>query len=273
MPVAIITGSGTHALPGFEQARTEPVSTPYGEVEISTGAFAGVEVLHLSRHGAGHARLSNHVTHRANIWALHALGASAVVACTACGAVDPTLSLGGLVVFDDLHFISNRLADGALCTFFDTPGEAGRGHWILHGGPFSPAVRAALVAGAAESGHFARDGGTYGHVDGPRFNTPSEIASLAACGVAAVSQTAGPETVLCGELELPYGLIGFVTDHANEVIPGEPTPVSTLASLMASSTAVFADVVAVAVRRLAQAPPTDPAAALAGVMLRFDRRD
>ena len=283
MPVAIITGSGTYALPGFERAQSEPVPTPYGEVDVSSGAFAGVDVLHVSRHGTGHPRLSNHVRHRANIWALHSLGASAVVACTACGAVDPTLSLGQLVVFDDLHFISNRLPDGSLCTFFDTPGEPGRGHWVLHGGPFSAAVRAALLAGAAESGHAARDGGTYGHVDGPRFNTPSEIASLAACGVVAVSQTGGPETVLCGELELPYGLIGFVTDHANEVIPGDPTPVSTLASLMGSSTAVFADVLEVAVRRLADLPtgsaasvgtagaPVTPAAvSSAGVMLRFD---
>ena len=87
-----------------------------------------------------------------------------------------------------------------------------------------------------------RDGGAYGHVDGPRFNTPTEIAQLAACGVVAVSQTGGPETVLCGELELPYGLIGFVTDYANEVRPGEPTPVATLIELMGSSTAVFADV-------------------------------
>jgi purine nucleoside phosphorylase len=273
MPVAIITGSGTHALPGFESAARQPVATPYGEVEVSSGRFAGVDVLHVSRHGAGHARLSNHVTHRANIWALHSLGASAVVACTACGATDPTLSLGGLVVFDDLHFISNRLPDGSLCSFFDTPGEPGRGHWVLHGGPFSAEIRTALLAGAADSGHAARDGGAYGHVDGPRFNTPSEIASLARCGVVAVSQTAGPETVLCGELELPYGLIGFVTDHANEVIPGEPTPVSTLASLMGSSTAVFADVLAVAVRRLAEAADTGSAASPAGVMLRFDARD
>ncbi|MFZ0385932.1 MAG: MTAP family purine nucleoside phosphorylase [Solirubrobacteraceae bacterium] len=272
MSVAIITGSGTHALPGFEQARAEPVSTPYGEVGVSSGQFAGVDVLHVSRHGAGHARLSNQVLHRANIWALHSLGASAVIACTACGAVDPTLSLGELVVFDDLHFISNRLPDGSLCTFFDTPGESGRGHWVLHGGPFAPALQKALVVGAAESGHPARDGGTYGHVDGPRFNTPSEIASLAACGVVAVSQTAGPETVLCGELELPYALIGFVTDHANEVIPGEPTPVSMLESLMASSSAVFADVLELAVRRVADAQRSGSTVTPAGFVLRFDPR-
>ena len=60
----------------------------------------------------------------------------------------------------------------------------------------------------------------------------------------AVSQTGGPETVLCGELELPYALIGFVTDYANEVMPGRPTPVAKLIELMGSSPEVFADVLA-----------------------------
>ena len=201
-----------------------------------------------------HVRLSNSVPHRADIWALHELGATAVIGCTACGAVDPSLELGSLVVFDDLHFISNRLPDGSLCTFFAQPGDPRRGHWILHGGPFSAGVRAALLAGAAQSGHEARDGGTYGHVDGPRFNTPAEIGQLAACGVIAVSQTGGPETVLCGELDLPFALMGFVTDYANEVVPGEPTPVTTLVALMGASPAVFADVLTLAVRRLADEP-------------------
>ena len=34
--------------------------------------------------------------------------------------------LGGLVVFDDLHFPSNRLADGSLCTLFTSPEVPGR---------------------------------------------------------------------------------------------------------------------------------------------------
>ncbi|MGA2011362.1 MAG: MTAP family purine nucleoside phosphorylase [Solirubrobacteraceae bacterium] len=267
MAVAIITGSGTHALPGFAGDPAIRHETPFGAVEVSRGTFAGAEVLHLSRHGAGHVRLSNHVLHRADIWALHDLGASAVIGCTACGAVDPSLELGSLIVFDDLHFASNRLPDGSLCTFFAEPGDARRGHWILDGGPFSPGVRAALLAGAAESGRPARDGGTYGHVDGPRFNTPTEIAQLAACGVAAVSQTGGPETVLCGELELPFALIGFVTDYANEVIPGATTPVATLIELMGKSPAAFADVLAPAVNRLAHAPP-----APGGTMFRLEQR-
>jgi purine nucleoside phosphorylase len=264
MSVGIITGSGTYALPTFEDSGTEDVATPFGTASVTRGTYAGVDALHVSRHGAGHVRLSNQVMHRANIWALKQLGATTVIGCTACGAVDPTIELGSLIVFDDLHFISNRLPDGSLCTFFSEPGDPARAHWILHGGPFSAELRSALVAGAAGVGHAFRDGGVYGHVDGPRFNTPTEIAQLAACGVTAVSQTGGPETVLCGELELPYALIGFATDYANEVVPGEPTPVSMLVELMGRSSAVFAEVLAAALPALAEFPPS-----AAGTVYRF----
>jgi purine nucleoside phosphorylase len=241
------------------------VQTPFGQAMVSAGRF-GADVLHISRHGAGHVRLSNQVTHRANIWALKELGASCVIACTACGAVDPTLALGSLIVFDDLHFISNRLPDGTLCTFFTEPRDPARGHWILHGGPFSAELRSALVAAAEHARHPVRDGGTYGHVDGPRFNTPTEIAQLAACGVSAVSQTGGPEAVLSGELELPFALIGFVTDYANEVRPGDPTPVAQLIELMGQSPAVFADVLRGAIERIESRSPV-----AAGSVYRFEQ--
>jgi purine nucleoside phosphorylase len=264
MPVGIITGSGTYALTEFKDAQTTTVTTPYGDAWVTRGTYAEAEVLHVSRHGAGHVRLSNHVTHRANIWALKELGASAVIGCTACGAVDGSLPLGSLVVFDDLHFLSNRLPDGSLCTFFSEPDDPARAHWILHGSPYSAEVRSVLAAAALEAGHPVRELGTYGHVDGPRFNTPTEIAQLRDCGVTAVSQTGGPETVLCGELELAYGLIGFVTDYANEVKPGATTPVSELIALMGQSTGVFADVLSRAVPALASASPRP-----AGTVYRF----
>lgn len=266
MAIGIITGSGTYALPGFEDTEEVGVKTPFGSASVTRGTYAAVPALHVSRHGPGHARLSNHVSHRANVWALREMGAQAVIGCTACGAVDLQVALGSLIVFDDLHFPVNRLPDGSLCTFFAEPGDPDRGHWILHGGPYSDGVRAALLEGAAASGHAARDGGTYGHVDGPRFNTPTEIAQLAASGVTAVSQTGGPETVLCGELELPYALIGFATDYANEVRPGDPTPVATLVELMGASTAVFGDVLRGALPRLSTRPATP-----AGTVYRFEQ--
>jgi purine nucleoside phosphorylase len=263
MAIGILTGSGTYALPGFAGEGPAPVSTPWGEALVSTGTWAGVDVLHVSRHGAGHPRLSNHVTHRANVAALKALGATGVLAVTVCGAVDPAAELGSLACFDDLHFVSNRLPDGSLCTFFTEPGARERGHWI-YADPFSAALRAALLEGAREAGVAVRDGGVYGHVDGPRFNTRAEIRGLAACGVTAVSQTAGPETVLCGEAELPYALLGFLTDYANGV-QVEPTPVETLTAMMAASTDAFAAVLRAAVPRAAEAAP-EPT----GVVYRFE---
>jgi purine nucleoside phosphorylase len=260
----IVTGSGTYSLPDFEEARAEGMDTPYGEVMLTHGRFAGTEVVHVSRHGEGHLRLSNHVNHRANLWALKKAGAGCVIGCTACGAVDGDVPLGGLIFFDDLHFPTNRLPDGSVCTFHDHPGDPMRGHWIYEA-PFCEPLRRALVDAAARSGVEGRDGGCYGHVDGPRFNTRTEIAALAAAGVTAVSQTAGPETVLAGELELPYALMGFATDYANGVKEAA-TPVEELIRLMGESTGRFAAVLAEALPSLdgvALQPP--------GVVYRFEQ--
>jgi purine nucleoside phosphorylase len=236
-PIGLITGTGLYELEGLAGRRTRELDTPYGPAAVTLGELDDVPVAHVPRHGAGHARLSHQVTPRANVAALASLGVAALVSTTVCGAVDPSLELGQLVVFDDLHFPSNRLADGSLCTLFTGPEIPGRGHWICER-PFGDRVRAGLVEGASAAGMTVRDGGTYGHVDGPRLNTASEIAQLAAAGVTCVSQTGGPETVLAGEARLPFALIGFVTDHANGVMD-EATPPETLARLFGESAGVF----------------------------------
>jgi 5'-methylthioadenosine phosphorylase len=236
MRIGILTGSGTYELDGVSQR--QEIETEYGAAALTEGSFAGVDVLHISRHGAGHHKLSSQVDHRANIAALRDLGADAILAVTVCGAVDSELALGELVVFDDLWFLSNRLADGSLCTLHTEPGRAGRGHWVFER-PFHDHLRTALLNSSRAADLDVRDGGCYGHVDGPRFNTRAEIAMLAACGVSAVSQTAGPETVLAGEAGIPYALLGFVTDYANGV-SAEPTPVEELIRLIAVSSERFA---------------------------------
>ena len=262
MEIGVITGSGTYALPGVEGGGPEPVDTPWGAALVSRGTFAGVPVAHVSRHGESHVRLSSHVTHRANIGALAQIGVDAALAVTVCGAVDASVELGSLICFDDLHFPVNRLPDGSLCTFYVEAGDPRRGHWIYED-PYAPPLRAALLAAAGECGLPMRDGGCYGHVDGPRFNTKAEIRGLAASGVTAVSQTAGPETVLAGEAELPFALVGYATDYANGV-QAEATPVERLLELIAASTETFARVLSEALPRI------DPGAlAATGVVYRF----
>ena len=87
-----------------------------------------------------------------------------------------------------------------------------------------------------------------------RFNTVSEIRMLMSAGVTAVSQTAGPETVLAGEAKLPYALLGYATDYANGVKPEAPTPVEELIRLVTASTETFARTLAAAVPRVTAAP-------------------
>jgi 5'-methylthioadenosine phosphorylase len=259
-PVGVIGGSGNAELPGLADGRTRTVATAYGEVEVTEGLLAGVPVVHLSRHGRGHERLSALVRHKANLAALLACEVGCAVGLTACGAVDREVPLGSLLVFDDLHFPSNRLPDGSLCTWFAEPGDPRRAHWIFDR-PFSEGLRAVLLTAAHAAGVPVVGSGCYGHVDGPRFNSRSEIAALRAAGVAAVSQTGGPEIVLAGEAELPYALLGFATDYANGVA-AEPEPVDVLVARLAVSVEAFASVLARAVPQLAAVAPP-------GVVLRM----
>lgn len=230
---------GTNADFAFEWAGDALVETPYGTVEVSEGRVPGtpVEVRFLRRHGQNHERLSASVEHRANVWALHETGCRAIVGTTVCGVVDPEISLGSAIVFDDLYFPENRLPDGSPCTFFTEPGDPQRGHFIF-GSPFSSALRACLTAAAHTAQIEAQDRGTYAYALGPRFNSRAEIAAMRAAGVSAVSQTAGPEAVLAGELELPYALIGFGVDYANGVME-EPTSVEDLNANIAASVRAF----------------------------------
>lgn len=213
-------------------------------------------MVHLARHGRGHARLSHQVDARANIAALASVGVCSLISTTVCGATDPTLELGHVVVFDDLHFPSNRLPGGDLCTLFGTSSDSGRGHWVYER-PLPQRMADHLAAAAHRTVGAVRQGGTYGHVDGPRFNTRSEIAALAQLGVTAVSQTAGPEIVLAGEARLPHGLLGFITDHANGV-SAEPTPPQVVERMFRSSAATLAAVLRAALPAVA-ADPGPPA--------------
>ena len=177
-----------------------------------------------------------------------------MLAVTVCGAVDPSAELGSLVCFDDLHFLANRLPDGEPVHVLHGAGARERGHWIYEG-PFSAdaAARAARRARRRRAWRCATAAATATSTG--RASTPrAEIRGLAACGVTAVSQTAGPETVLCGEAELPYALLGFLTDYANGV-KDEATPVETLVEMMAASTDAFAAVLRAALPRAAAATP------------------
>ena len=232
--VGIVTGSGIYRL--FGEADLRRVATRFGEAEVAVTQVGPWRVGSVSRHGEGHHHLSHTIPHRANLAALETLGARAVLATTAVGAVDPGVSLGRPILFDDLFFPGNHLPDGGACTIFAEPGDPERGH-LIQAEPFSPRLRRRMELAARSLGLEVTVGGVYGHTNGPRFETRAEIRWLRSVGVTAVSQTSGPEAVLAGELGLPYGLVGFPVNYATGV--SEPEPKEALERLLGSSVEVL----------------------------------
>jgi 5'-methylthioadenosine phosphorylase len=217
--IGIIAGSGIYELPGDREPRV--VESHFGEAEMAIFRAGPWAVGGISRHGKGHRHLPHTIPYRANLMALKQLGARAVLATTTVGAVDPGILLGRPILFDDLFFPENRLPNGEPCTIFMEPGDPERGHFIGKE-PFSPSLRRKMGLAAGDLGIEVAIGGVYAHTNGPRFETRAEIRALKVAGVAAVSQTCGPEAVLAGELELPYGLVGFPVNYATGVAELEP---------------------------------------------------
>jgi 5'-methylthioadenosine phosphorylase len=234
--LAIISGTGFYDFPVLKEQEGLTVETRYGNASLRIGAAEEKKVAFIARHGKGHSILPNMINYRANLVALKELRTKAIVATTVCGVLDPDIPLAKLAVFDDMYFPDNRLPNGEACTVYDKRGEKSRGHYIFDK-PFSQQLRQQLIDAAAD----ALTNVVYAHANGPRFNTKAEIKMLRS-HASFVSQTAGPEIVLAGELEIPYALLGFGVDYANGV-KKEPTPVEELKENLKKSKMVFTSVI------------------------------
>lgn len=236
MDLAIISGSGFYDFPGLADTGKREISTKFGHVIVSTGHLGDKKIAFLARHGHEHKFLPNLINYRANLLALKDLGSKAILSTTVCGVLDPDLPLAKPVVFSDLYFPDNRLPSGELCSIYDEEGIPGRGHYIF-GQPFSEALRQQVIAAAKDPLTEA----VYAHVNGPRFNTKPEIRALQS-HASFVSQTAGPEIILAGELEIPIVLLGYGVDYANGV-SDEPTPVEALQLNLINSKSEFVSII------------------------------
>jgi len=233
--VAIITGSGFYDFPELENAREVEIATPYGSVQALCGSYDHISILFIARHKKDHALLSNMINHRANIHACGQVRAKVILATSIVGLTRPDLPLASLLVFGDIFYPDNRLPDGSHCTFYTEEKQKDRGHYLFNS-PFFD------VSGVLQDQN-AITGLTYAYVNGPRLNSKQEIRFIA--GFAdAVSQTAGPEAILAGELEIPYVLLGYGVDYANGV-KAEPTSIEVLTENMHSSKTAFAQAIKV----------------------------
>lgn len=222
--IAVIGGSGLYAL--LDKPKREVLRTPFGSTpQIEVGNIDGTEVAFLPRHAAPGKKESKHsvpphlVNFRANIYGLRMLGVERIFASNACGAINPDIKPGSLVVLD--QFID--MTKSRERTFYDgiTPIKVWQGRPSIDRfvhidvtQPFCTELRKTLIEACenADVPYFSE--GTYICTDGPRFETLAEIKAFRILGADIVGMTLVPESILARELSMCYASIGLVTNWA-----------------------------------------------------------
>ena len=206
--IAVIGGSGVYDPDMLENVRQVKVETPYGEVTLQIGSYAGRETACLARHGTKHSIAPHRINYRANIYALKKLGVRKIISTTAVGSLNKAMQLGDFV-------LPNQFLDfttGRECTFFDG-GERGVVHTDVTD-PYCPELRSQIAEIGTRLNIHVINGGTYVCTNGPRYETPAEIRMYAMLGGDLVGMTNVPEVVLAQEAEMCYATISMVTNMA-----------------------------------------------------------
>jgi len=207
---AIIGGTGLTQLDGLRMTAALSLDTPYGKpsAPVLRGEYAGREVLFLARHGHPHRIPPHQVNYRANLWALKASGAEAVIAVNAVGGIDEVMGAGHFCV---PHQIIDYTA-GRAHTFFE--GELDHVTHVDFSYPYDVVLRGQLIdALTAEQCAFSGQG-VYGCTQGPRLETAAEIVRMERDGCDVVGMTGMPEAALARELSLPYACLSLVVNPA-----------------------------------------------------------
>jgi 5'-methylthioinosine phosphorylase len=201
---------GTGALELFDVERSTAITTPFGAPSERPRQLRvdGGPVWFLGRHGNPHRIPPHKVNYRANVHALKALGADAVLAINAVGGVSPALSAGDLVVPDQLI----DYTWGRAHTFSDG-GSAPLKH-IDFTRPFDGPLRELVLRVAGRAGIDVADGGCIAVTQGPRLETAAEVRLLDAAGCDLVGMTTMPEAALAREAGLDYASLCVVANPA-----------------------------------------------------------
>jgi len=207
---AIIGGTGLYALAGLDDTHTHTPKTRYGAPSgpIRVGMLGGVKVAFLARHGEGHSIPPHKVNYRANLAALQTLGATRILALNTVGGITERFGPRVLACPDQLiDYTWGRVS--SICEDADTE--------VVHvdfGEPYTPSLRAAVLAAARDVGVSVVDGGCYGATQGPRLETRAEIMRLRRDGCDLVGMTGMPEAGLAREMGLDYVCLAIVANWA-----------------------------------------------------------
>lgn len=242
--IGVIGGSGLAAGIGLDEAQDIPVSSPFGEasVLVTSGGLAGVRFTFLPRHGPGHRIPPHQVNYRANIDVLKRCGVTDVIALSAVGSLDEARRPGHFVAVD--QFIDRTTSRAG--SFFG----AGLVAHVSLADPVCPRLSAALADAAEGEGATIHRGGTYLAMEGPQFSTRAESRLYRQWGAQVIGMTGMPEARLAREAELPYALLGMVTDY-DSWREGDEADVAAILGVMHRNVALASQVV----RRFAASLP------------------
>ena len=259
--IGIIGGSGLYAIDTLEDAQWIRVRSPFGEAsdEILCGRIGEVKLRFLPRHGRGHRIAPSDLDARANIDALKRAGCTDILAISAVGSLREDLAPGRFIAVDQFIDRTSKSVGARPSSFFGT----GMVAHVSMADPVCPRL-ADLAAAAfdAAGGKVAR-GGTYLAMEGPQFSTRAESRLYRQWGADVIGMTAMPEAKLAREAELPYALIGMVTDWDGWREDAPPVAVSDVVAQMQSNGAIARE----AIRRFVAALPRDRAPSPIDTML------
>lgn len=205
--IGVIGGSGLAADIDLDDAQEIAVASPFGEPSgpVVTGRLGEVRCTVMARHGAGHRIAPSEVNYRANIDVLKRCGVTDVIALSAVGSLRESIAPGQFVAVD--QFI-DRTA-GRASSFFGT----GLVAHVSLADPVCARLSGLLAAAGRKAGGDVHDGGCYIAIEGPQFSTRAESRMYREWGADVIGMTAMPEAQLAREAELPYALLGMVTDY------------------------------------------------------------
>jgi 5'-methylthioadenosine phosphorylase len=205
--IGIIGGSGLYAIDQLEDPQWIAVDTPWGmpSDELLIGRLEGVKFVFLPRHGRGHKLSPSGINYRANIDALKRAGCTDLFAISAIGSLQEELAPGRFVVVD--QFVDRTFAREE--SFF----ENGMVAHVSMADPVCERLSGFAAAAAEAAGADVAMGGTYLAMEGPQFSSRAESELYRQRGCDVIGMTGMPEAKLAREAELPYALIGMVTDY------------------------------------------------------------
>jgi 5'-methylthioinosine phosphorylase len=232
--LAVIGGTGVYALAELADVQTQLPETRFGMPSgpVRVGTLGGCRVAFLARHGEGHGVPPHKINYRANLVALQMIGATRVLALNTVGGITERCGPRALVC-------PHQLIDytwGRVSTFSEGDFDSGADNGVLHvdfGDPYTPSLRAQILAAALPANVAVVDGGCYGATQGPRLETKAEIARMRRDGCDLVGMTGMPEAGLARELGLDYACLGIVANWAAGAGP-DPDEVITFEDVLAN---------------------------------------